>query len=201
MLHRFPVSARFMLLSALGFALMAACVKLSAEHGIPLMEILLARCIVSAAISYADVHRKGISPWGNNKPLLLARGAVGAAALICVYYAITQIPLAEATLLQYTHPVFTALLGIVLLKERVQATTFACLVLSLSGLAVMTAPGWLGGQTGNLPLAPVAIALIGALGSSVAYIIVRRLSHTEDASVIILYFPLVALPVLSLIHI
>jgi drug/metabolite transporter (DMT)-like permease len=46
-------------------------------------------------------------------------------------------------------------------------------------------------------LAPfsVAIALLGALGSSVAYVIVRKLSRSEDSSVIILYFPMVALPV------
>jgi drug/metabolite transporter (DMT)-like permease len=39
------------------------------------------------------------------------------------------------------------------------------------------------------------VALIGAFGSSIAYVIVRKLSQTEDSSVIILYFPMVALPV------
>ena len=105
-----------MLVSALGFALMAACVKLVASQGIPLLEIVAARALVSLVISYIDVRRKGLSPWGTNRALLIARGAIGTLALICVYYAVTTLPLAEATLLQYMHPVFTALLGLLLLR-------------------------------------------------------------------------------------
>ncbi|MAT94942.1 MAG: EamA family transporter [Halioglobus sp.] len=194
-----PPGARFMLLSALGFALMAACVKLAALRGIPLLEIMLARCAVSLAISYAVVRRKRISPWGDNRRLLLARGLIGAAALICVYYAITVLPLAEATLLQYTHPVFTALLGALLLRETLQRSTAVCLLLSIGGLLVMVGPALLQAGAPRLPPLGVAIALAGAFGSAIAYIIVRRLSGSEDASVIILYFPLVALPVSALL--
>ncbi len=43
------------------------------------------------------------------------------------------------------------------------------------------------------------IALIGAFGSSIAYVIVRKLSRTEDSSVIILYFPMIALPVATVL--
>lgn len=45
-----------------------------------------------------------------------------------------------------------------------------------------------------LPMFSVMIAILGAFGSSIAYVIVRKLSQTEDSSVIIFYFPLVALP-------
>lgn len=116
-----PVGVRFMILSAFGFALMSACVKYISNYGIPVFEIVAARALVSLIISYIDVKRKGISIWGNNKPLLFVRGAVGTAALMCVYYAVTTLPLAEATILQYVHPVFTALLGVLFLKERVQS--------------------------------------------------------------------------------
>jgi len=40
----------------------------------------------------------------------------------------------------------------------------------------------------------IVIALLGAFGSAVAYVIVKRLSASEDSSVIIFYFPLIALP-------
>jgi drug/metabolite transporter (DMT)-like permease len=196
--YRVPIGARFMLLSALGFALMAACVKLVAAHGIPLLEIVAARSIVSLVISYVDVRRKRISPWGNHRKLLLARGIVGSAALICVYYAVTTLPLAEATLLQYMHPAFTALLALVLLKERIHGSTVVCILLSMVGLLIMVEPGLFKGESSPLPWFSVAAALAGAMGSAVAYVIVRRLSREEDASVIILYFPLVALP-LSLV--
>lgn len=189
---------RYMLVSALGFALMAACVKLCANRGIPLMEIVAARSLVSLVISYVDVRRKGISPLGQQRMLLTARGIIGAAALICVYYAVTTLPLAEATLLQYMHPVFTALLALLFLGERIHASTIACIVMSVAGLVVMVDPGLFGAGSSDLPSFSVAIALLGAFGSGIAYVIVRRLSSTEDASVIILYFPLVALP-LSLV--
>ncbi|MFA0372566.1 EamA/RhaT family transporter, partial [Vibrio sp. 10N.222.54.F6] len=84
-----------------------ACVKYISNYGIPVFEIVAARALVSLIISYVDVKRKRISIWGNNKPLLFVRGTVGTAALMCVYYAVTTLPLAEATILQYVHPVFT----------------------------------------------------------------------------------------------
>ena len=134
------MSAWYMLLSALGFALMAASVKEVSALGIPVLEIVAARAIVSAIISYGDIKRKKISVWGNNKPLLIARGTVGAFALMFVYYAVTTLPLAEATILQYLHPVFTAILALVFLKEMIQRSTIACIVISLIGLFIMIQP-------------------------------------------------------------
>lgn len=189
-----PTGVRFMLLSALGFALMSACVKYVSEYGIPVFEIVAARALVSLIISYLDVKRKRISIWGNNRKLLFVRGAVGTLALMCVYYSVTTLPLAEATILQYVHPVFTALLGLLFLKEKVQRTTLLCIALCIVGLLVIVYPTWQSGSNQELPLFSVVMALCGALGSSIAYVIVRKLSQTEDSSVIIFYFPLVALP-------
>jgi drug/metabolite transporter (DMT)-like permease len=190
-----PVGVRYMVLSALGFALMSACVKYVSTYGIPVFEIVAARALVSLVLSYLDVKRKGISVWGHNRPLLLLRGIVGSLALICVYYAVTTLPLAEATILQYIHPIFTALLAFWFLKESIQKSTIICIVLSIFGLTFMVGPT-LGSNTAeSLPLFSVGVALLGAFGSSIAYVIVRKLSQTEDSSVIIFYFPLVTLPV------
>ncbi|MDN3611995.1 DMT family transporter [Vibrio ostreicida] len=190
-----PAGVGFMLLSALGFALMSACVKYVSTYGIPVLEIVAARALVSLLISYLDVKRKRISLWGSNKPLLILRGTVGTLALMCVYYSVTTLPLAEATILQYVHPVFTALLGVVFLRERVQSSTVICILLCLAGLVAMVQPSLHIGSADHLPLFSVGMALLGALGSSVAYVIVRKLSQTEDSSVIIFYFPLIALPI------
>ncbi|UTZ44310.1 DMT family transporter [Vibrio campbellii] len=189
-----PIGVRFMVLSAFGFALMSATVKYVSLHGIPVFEIVAARALVSLAISYLDVKRKGISVWGNNKPLLFARGAVGTMALMCVYYSVTTLPLAEATIFQYIHPVFTALLAVFFLKERIQSSTFICIALCLLGVYVMVRPETGPDAEHALPMFSVMIAILGAFGSSIAYVIVRKLSQTEDSSVIIFYFPLVALP-------
>ncbi|MDG3086742.1 DMT family transporter [Vibrio hannami] len=191
----FPAGVRYMVLSALGFALMSACVKYVGNYGIPVFEIVAARALVSLIISYADVKRKRISVWGNNKPLLFARGMAGTAALMCVYYSVTTLPLAEATIFQYIHPVFTAVLAVIFLKERIQISTIICIALCLLGIYFMVKPAMAEQAASNLPLFSVCMAILGAFGSSVAYVIVRKLSQTEDSSVIILYFPMVALPV------
>lgn len=189
-----PISLRFMLLSAFSFALMTACVKLVSTHHIPVFEIVAARALISLIISYADIKRKKIPVWGTNKTLLIARGVVGTFALMCVYYAVTTLPLAEATLLQYMYPVFTAILAFFFLKERIQRSTLICILMCLLGLLTMVKPNLsLTGET-VLPWFSVFIALIGSLGSGTAYVIVKRLSKLEDSSVIIFYFPLIALP-------
>ena len=190
-----PIGIRYMMMSALGFALMAACVKEVSTHGIPVMEIIAARALVSLIISYLDVKRKGISLWGSNKPLLISRGAVGTVALVCVYYAVMTLPLAEATLIQYLHPAFTAVIALIFLKERLHLSTLICIALSLVGLAIMVKPELLLGEGVELSWFSVTIALFGALGSAIAYVLVRRLSQSEESSVIIFYFPLIALPV------
>jgi drug/metabolite transporter (DMT)-like permease len=69
-----PIAIRYILLSALGFAMMAACVKTVAGDGIPVLEIIAARASVSLLLSYLDVKRKRLSLWGHNHPLLVARG-------------------------------------------------------------------------------------------------------------------------------
>lgn len=189
-----PAAIRYMLLSALGFSLMAACVKAVGQYGIPVLEIVAARAIVSLFLSYLDVKRKRISVWGYNKPLLIARGVTGALALVCVYYAVTTLTLADATVLQYTYPAFTALLALLFLGERIKQATMLCILLSFIGVIVMMRPGFGDVALIGIPALSLTAALAGALGSAAAYVIVRKLSQTEDSSVIIFYFPLVALP-------
>ncbi|MEO0538857.1 MAG: DMT family transporter [Cyanobacteria bacterium P01_A01_bin.123] len=191
---KIPVAIRYILLSALGFAMMSACVKTVAGYGIPVLEIIAARASVSLLLSYLDVKRKRLSVWGHNHLLLVARGTVGTLALVCIYYAVSTLPLADATVLQYTHPAFTAILALLFLGESVKRSTVICIILSFIGLIVMVRPGASGAMVGLPPLSVMA-ALVGALGSAVAYVLVRRLSQTEDSSVIIFYFPLIALPV------
>jgi len=190
-----PMSVWYMLLSAMGFALMSACVKEVSDLGIPVLEIVAARAIVSVILSYADIKRKKIPVWGHNKPLLIARGVVGAFTLMFVYYAVSTLPLAEATVLQYLHPVFTTILAVFFLKEVIQRSTIACIVISLIGLFIIIQPNLqLEGGT-HYPWISIGSGVLGAFGSAIAYVLVKKLTKTDDSSVIIFYFPLVAFPI------
>ncbi|NQY88351.1 MAG: DMT family transporter [Colwellia sp.] len=190
-----PMSVWYMLISALGFAFMAACVKEVNGLGIPVLEIVAVRSIVSGIISYADIKRKKIPMFGHNKVLLIARGTVGTFALMLVYYAVTTLPLAEATVLQYLHPVFTAILALFFLKEIIQRSTIACIVLCLLGLFLIIQPNLQLDSGVHYPWLSIIAGVLGAFGSAVAYIIIKKLTKTDNSSVIIFYFPMIALPV------
>lgn len=183
-----------MFISAFAFALMSALVKEASLLGIPLLQIIFIRAVISVILSLADIRRVRAHPLGHRRWLLLARGVTGFTALTSVFFAIIHLPIAAATMLHYMHPVFTALLAFIFLMERPTPATLICIALSMTGLWFMVAPLWLSDGSTNLAFWPVMAGLGGALGSGIAYTLVRKLVATEHPSVIVLYFPLVCIP-------
>jgi len=183
-----------MLGSALAFSVMSALVK-HAGARLAAQELVFARSVVAIVISVALLRRAGVHTLGTRRWLLLARGIWGYAALSCGFYAMTKLPLAEATMIQYLHPVFTAMLAAVVLGERADRSLAASVLLGSAGVLLVTRPSFLfdaGGPTLD-PLG-VAAALGGALLTAFAYVGVRELARTEHPLVIVLWFPLVSLP-------
>ena len=182
-----------MVASALSFSLMGVCVK-QVGGRIPAAEVVFARAIVSVALSWWLLHRAGIPAWGKRRWLLIWRGAIGTAALVCVYAALAALPLAAATVLQYLYPPFTALLAWLMLGEPIGKRVLAAMALGWLGVLLVAQPAGLlqGGAT--LALVPVLIAVAGALFTAFAYVSVRSLGTSEHPLVIVFYFPLVALP-------
>ena len=186
---------RFMLASAFAFSVMMVFVKLAGER-LPSQEIVFARAVLSVALSLAVLQRAGVAWFGQpqNRPLLLLRGLFGFAGLSCVFYSVTHLPLAEAVVIQYLHPLFTACLAALFLRESVGRAVVLGTALSLAGVALVAKPAMLFGAGASLPALPLAAALGGAFFSGCAYVCVRRLGSTEHPLVIVLYFPLVTVP-------
>ncbi|MDM7938048.1 MAG: DMT family transporter [Cyanobium sp. CZS 48M] len=190
-----------MVASALAFSLMGVCVKALGGR-LPVAEVVLARAVVSLLISWWMLRRAGLNPWGNRRRLLVGRGILGTAGLYCVYLALTGLPLAVATVLQYLHPTFTALLAWPLLAERPGWRVWGAVLLGFLGVAVLAAPGGAGAvgagfgaaAGAGLPALPLLFALAGALLSALAYVSVRALRSSEHPLVVVFYFPLMALP-------
>jgi drug/metabolite transporter (DMT)-like permease len=188
-------SARFMVTSALAFAAMSVLVKQLGGR-IPTQEIVSVRAALTLVASYWMLRRQSITPLlGHNRPLLVLRGLFGFCALTCGYYAMTHLPLAEATVLQYLHPPVTALLAAAVLREPLRKAVFGSMALCGAGLLLVARPAWLlGSSAQSLPTLPLLAGIAGALVSSCAYVTVRKLGRTEHAHVIVFYFPFVALP-------
>ena len=192
MISGFPLGLRYMVASAACFSVMSLLVKVAGQ-GLPTMEIVLARGVVTLVLSVAALKRRSVPAWGNEKGLLLLRGTLGFVALTLFYYAIVQLPLAEVTVIQYTSPVFTALGAAVFISESLRAVELVLAGTSLAGVALVARPSFLfGGAAAPLDPLGVAAALVGAVFSAGAYVTVRRLGRSEDAMVIVFYFALVA---------
>lgn len=190
MIRGIPRGLLFMALAALSFSVMSALVKASGRS-LPTMQIVLARSVIVAVLSGGTLlaRRRPLGAvLGRERRILVLRGLLGFVALTCFYYAIVLLPLADATVIQYTNPVFTALLAAPVLGETLRLVEIGLAVASLTGVVMIARPEFLmgGGGAGLDPL-HVGVALAGALFSAAAYVTVRRL-RGEETLVVILYF-------------
>jgi drug/metabolite transporter (DMT)-like permease len=191
---RLPTGVGYMLASAFFFSLMSLQVK-AAGRGLPSQEIVLARGLVSLALSYWLVRRAGIWPWGRRRWILILRGLLGFAAMSCFYFALTRLPIAEATVLHFTNPLWTALFAALLLGERLTSRVLGPIFVSFVGVILITRPALLfGGAAAQIDSLGVGMVLLGAMLSAGAYVAVREASKTEHPLVIVFYFPMVAVP-------
>lgn len=184
-----------MLASAFFFSLMSLQVK-AAGQGLPSQEIVLARGVVTLVLSYGLLRRAKLSPWGKRHWVLIVRGLLGFAALSCFYFALTRLPIAEATVLHYTNPLWTALLAALLLRERLSWWVVGPILVSFAGVVLVARPALLFGAVAAADIDPVGVGvvLLGALLSAGAYVAVREASKTEHPLVIVFYFPLITVP-------
>ena len=81
-------------------------------------ELVFFRSVVSFAVSAYIIKKRKLPFWGNNKKWLLIRGISGVFALTIFFFTLQNLPLAVAAIVQYLSPIFTVLLAIVFLKEK-----------------------------------------------------------------------------------
>ena len=179
-----------MLLATLLFSLMNVGVKLVPD--IPAVEIIFFRSVISLVISAGVLKYKKVRLWGNNQMWLVFRGLVGATALILYFITLQKIPLASAATIQYTSPVFTAILGIYIVREKIRPVQWLCFITAFSGVLIVH------GFDTRVSGLYLLLGLLSGMFSGLAYNIIRKLSTTEHPLVIVFYFPLVALPVSGL---
>jgi len=187
--------ARQILLAALLFSVMSLFVKVAGQH-LSSLQIVFVRAVLTLAMSWAVLFRNKVPIWGENRLLLVLRGLFGFIALSSFFYSVTHLPLAEATVIQFTNPVFTALFAAFFLGEKASKKLWLSIVLAFGGVFAITRPAFLFGHAGAGHIDPkvVAIGILGAISTGLAYVLVRKLAPLENEIVIVFYFPLVALP-------
>lgn len=97
-----------------------------------------------------------------------------------------MLPLATATTIGFTAPMFATILSSLILRERAGSHRWLAVMLGLAGVAIIMVPG--GPAAHAAPLQGVVIALLGALGTAAVVTTVRQLRHTEHVAAIVFWF-------------
>jgi len=170
---------------------MTLCVK-NIDKRIPIYELVFFRSFLSLIITSSIINLKNINPWGNNRPLLILRGGLGTLALVCIFYAIRNMPLSISTVIQYTYPIFISIFAGIFINEKITRNIVFALIIGWIGILVILNPTQLSVMNIEIENISIFIAFLGSICTALAYITVKKLSFTEDVYVIIEYFPLVS---------
>jgi drug/metabolite transporter (DMT)-like permease len=171
-----------MVVSAASFALMAALVQ-ALLPSTPTQAVVLSRGVLVTGLLVVIARRRGVSILGRAPGLLLARGLLGYAALSCYFFSVRHLPLGDAVLLQYSHPLFVAAVAPFWLDEPTGRGHWVLVLAALGGVGMIVGP------TGDLR-GVALVGLAGSMMSGLAYLAVRRLAATEHALTILIWFPM-----------
>lgn len=178
-----------MLLSVVLFT--AANVLVKTIGHLPTTQIVFMRSIVSLVLCAAYVRYRGFPFFGINRKWLLIRGATGMVGLTLFFYTVQNIPLATATVIQYLSPIFTVVLAMVYLGQKVRPIQWLFMAIALIGVVVLN------GLDPNVPLKFVGIGILSAFFASVAYYATIRCTATDHPVLVVMYFHLLATPIMG----
>jgi drug/metabolite transporter (DMT)-like permease len=184
------------LLTALLLAIMFALVKLASTRGVNLVETLFYRQIgsalcavglVAAGAGFASLRTRRVGAH-------VGRMALGMTAMALNFVAMIMLPLAEATAIGFTVPLFSTILAALLLGEATGRWRWGAVAAGLVGVLLIVRPG-----SGHVELAGAAVAIVAALLTAAVTVVIRRLGATERASTTVFWFAFSSLPPLGLL--
>lgn len=171
--------------AALGFSLMALCVKFASRH-LPSLEVVFFRSLIGTLMIGGVIYKQKLPFPGNHKRLMVLRAVVGFAALALHFYTISHLKLGTAVLLNYTAPIFTAVLAVFFLKEKFGLFLLLMLFTSFTGVYLLV-----GAQIISLNTMVLLGLLSGALTGWV-YILIRAIHDRESPFTVVFYFTAVS---------
>ena len=127
----------WMIVASLSFACMGVCVKFAAQEGFSAAEIVFYRCAIALVLMTLMVRLRGVSLRTPHWGFQLKRGISGFLALTLYFWAITLLPLGTAVTLNYTAPIFLAVLLMVLAGVRLTSGMVLALLTGLVGVALL----------------------------------------------------------------
>ena len=182
------------LAAMLGLALMFVVVKLVAERGIHIAESLFWRQAFALpfVLAWALSHG-GLSILKTRRLAAHSRrAAMGLAGMAMNFGGMILLPMAEATTISLSVPIFATIFAALLLGEPTGRARWSAVVLGFIGVLVVVQPGS-GGAFGGSHLTGALVALGGAVMTALITIAVRDLGRTENTAAIVFWFTALSL--------
>ncbi|MCW3848980.1 DMT family transporter [Sphingomonas sp. LB-2] len=178
-------------------ASMAALIKLAEAHGASLVEILFHRQLWAVPVVMAWLAAgDGLGTIRTTRfGAHVGRTAVGLAGMVFNFGAILLLPLAEATTLSFTVPIFATILGALALRETVGRHRWSAVVIGFAGVLIVAQP-----SGGHFPLIGTLVGLTAAFFVATVAILLRQLGKTESAGTTVFWFSLLSVPPLAIAY-
>lgn len=172
----------FMVISTVMFSVVNAVVKWELAR-YPVGEVAFCRSVFAfSAVALIVLPRGG---WGVLRTRRyrehLQRGVSQFGSMCCMFLALRALSLGSATAISFSAPLFTTLLSIVILKEKVGIHRWSALVVGFVGVLVVTHPGAESLNYGAF------FALANAVLISSVAVAIRRMSTTESIATLTVY--------------
>ncbi len=180
--------AIWVLMGAFGVTSMYAIAKLLGGK-FEAIQITFYRSIVGfiCVLIIIALSRDGFKMIKTNQLMMhFVRGVCGLSAIFCGFYAATKMPLAEATTIAFTAPLFVTVLAVFFLSEKVQSWRWVATAVGFVGVLIVMRPSQDGLSDAAL------IALLGAFLAASTFILIKKLPLNESPFVMLFYFGLIA---------
>ena len=184
MLSKNQLGFLYMFMSICAFSLMDVIVKWSVDY--PIGQVLFFRGFFGIVFYFFVIPRERFHNfYQTQRPGLHAlRCASGLIALVAIFIALRELPLATVVSISFAAPIFTTIFSIFLLSEKVGIYRWLAVLIGFIGIIIITEPGI--SELNIYYIFPV----IFCLGLSYVAITIRQLSSTEPVWLISFYFSL-----------
>lgn len=164
------------------FTTNGAMIRLLSEE-IEGVQTAFFRATISVAFLIPLIVTGRVKPWTSKRIKgHFWRTLMGTTSMVLGFYALALLPLADATALAFSQPLFSVVLAAVVLHETVRWRRWTATIVGFVGVLIMARPGGHGLQPGAI------VALLNALSVGISILLVRRLSGTETPLMILTMF-------------
>lgn len=176
---------------------MSALIKFAETRGAGLVETMFYRqlCAVPLVMAWIAAGPGLGSIRTGRFGAHLSRTAVGLTGMVFTFGSVLLLPLAEATTLQFTVPIFATILGALVLREPTGWHRWGAVIIGFVGVLIVAQPGG-----GHFPFYGAVVGLLAALFVAIVAILLRQIGRTESAGTTVFWFSALSVPPLGLLY-